>query len=171
MDIHFRRGLVLGGIIGSLAALFASSERSKETRTRVRRDLEDMYANIRTKLEDVGTTTQEAYDRLVDKTIDDYSKSREYTLDVRERISGELKKRWLELQTIYLYTKLRVRLKRIKDLTRMQYDNAVDELLDEYGENKELARETVRNLRKKLREKWEEFRRDVKSEDEDLYIT
>jgi gas vesicle protein len=166
MDKTFKKGLVFGGILGSAIALFASSEKGKQIGKELREELEEVYDDVRERALKLSALTRENYEKIVDSLVSEFSERKNIGENIRDKIISELKSRYHDIQIYYLYSKIRSRIRKDGEFTRDAFEEAVDDLVDEFAENKQIAVGKLRQMKRQLRSMWNEFKKDLEESDE-----
>lgn len=167
MHNRFGKGLLIGSIIGGMVTLFATSEKTKEMRGRLKDDLDDLYDTLVQKMKAVDDLSKEYYDRLVERVVDEYSDKKNLTIELKENIAEELKNRWIEAQVAYLYFKVRSKLRSSESLTKEKFYDIIDQVYDEFAEKREITRENTRKIIRKLKDKWSDYKLEIEESDHD----
>lgn len=159
MEQKFKRGLLVGTVLGGLAAFFATGERTKQWRSRMMVELNELFETVKSRIDSLEELTREKYDELVEKAIDEYGEKKEMSVELKNRLSRELMNRWQEIQIYYLYLKLKSRLKG-DEISRTDFYKAAEKVYDEYTESKSFSRTKADQIMESLKDKWNEFKKE-----------
>lgn len=95
---RFKKGLLLGGLIGGVLTWLNVSPRGKEYRDKIISHIEPLYSELRMSLKKLEGPTREMYDALVERAVEEYAIKKELAVDMKNNLIRELKKRWAELE-------------------------------------------------------------------------
>lgn len=95
---NFKKGMVLGGVIGAALMWLNVTPKGKELRTKMMAHLEPLYDQLRESLRQLEGPTREMYDALVERAVEEYGNKKELAMDVKDQLVRQLKKRWRELE-------------------------------------------------------------------------
>ncbi len=162
MDNTFKKGLLVGGIVSAVLLAFSQSKKGQELKERLKTNIEEVYGELEKKMQDLGESTKEVYDRAVEAVVTAYSEKKNLADDAKEYLSKELKDRWNDVQLFYLYTQVKSKFRHAEKITEAAFNDAVDEITEKFGEEKELEKNAIKELKKTLSDKWEEFKKEWK---------
>ena len=60
--------------------------------------LEPLYSEIKASLKQLEGPTEEMYDALVERAVEEYGRKKELAMDMKAMLVKELKKRWHKLE-------------------------------------------------------------------------
>lgn len=102
MENKFKKGLILGGLLAVGAALgFAMSKEGKKLTGDLQDDLKTLSQNLRKNLNRLQDVTKESFDKLVATVVEEYSKTKEMTIDAKKTLENELRAMWDEMENEY----------------------------------------------------------------------
>ena len=94
----FNKGFILGGMVGAAAMWFGVTARGKELRAKAREHLDPLFSEIKTSLSQLEGPTQEMYDALVERIVEEYGAKKELAVEIKNRLIKELRQRWFEIK-------------------------------------------------------------------------
>ncbi len=95
---NFKRGLVLGGALGAFLTWLNVTPQGKEMRTKIFQHLEPLYNELKVSIKQLEGPTQEMWDALVERAVEEYSSKKELAEEVKISLIKQLKKKWIQLQ-------------------------------------------------------------------------
>lgn len=131
-DCGFKKGLVVGGLIGGALVALASTRRAQEMRERLVNYSEDLYRELQESAEDWAAQTKEKYLEMVDKVTEEFVKSKKLALHLKKQLSDKLEEKWDDFQADQLYRQVKVKFEELAEKTRMNYDKLVETVVQEY---------------------------------------
>ncbi len=131
-DCGFKKGLVVGGLIGGALVALASTRRAQEMRERLVNYSEDLYRELQESAEDWAAQTKEKYLEMVDKVTEEFVKSKKLALHLKKQLSDKLEEKWDDFQADQLYRQVKVKFEELADKTRINYDKLVETVVQEY---------------------------------------
>lgn len=166
MPNNFKKGFVLGTLIGALGSFFAFSEKTSTLRKKIRVEADDIFEKIKVRAGDLSNISKDTYDKFVDEAMENYEETKRVSADLLSQMSDELKARWEEIQLYFLYKKLRLKLKTIDKVTKEKFNELAEDLVEELAEANEAVGERSKQLIRKLKNKWADFKQDLDDNDE-----
>lgn len=95
---NFKRGLVLGGALGAFLTWLNVTPQGKEMRAKIMQHLEPLYNELKASIKQLEGPTQEMWDALVERAVEEYSNKKELAEEVKLNLIKQLKKKWIQLQ-------------------------------------------------------------------------
>jgi gas vesicle protein len=95
---RFKKGLVLGGLLGAGLMWLNATARGKEYRAKILAHLEPLYNELKTSIMKLEGPTKEMWDALVERAVEEYAAKKELAMDVKNNLIRELSKRWDKLE-------------------------------------------------------------------------
>ncbi|OGH83675.1 MAG: hypothetical protein A2261_03365 [Candidatus Magasanikbacteria bacterium RIFOXYA2_FULL_44_8] len=95
---NFKKGLVLGGMLGAAMMWLNATPKGKEMRAKMMAHTDSLYGEIKASLGQLEGPTKEMYDALVERAVTEYSSKKEMAQDMKVMMVRELKKRWSKLE-------------------------------------------------------------------------
>ncbi|MFA6424353.1 MAG: YtxH domain-containing protein [Candidatus Magasanikbacteria bacterium] len=96
---NFKKGLILGGVLGAFLTWFNVTSQGKEMRTKILMHLEPLYNELKASIKQLEGPTQEMWDALVERAVAEYSAKKELADEVKSSLIKQLKKKWEQLQS------------------------------------------------------------------------
>jgi gas vesicle protein len=155
-DKNFKKGLVVGSILGGALVAFGMSKKGKELRTKLMDYSEELSKELKKRAVELGVTTKEMYEDMVHRAVEEFAKQKELALDLKEKLVEQLKQKWDDIQTDLLWRKVKNKFKETQDKTREGFDKVVHDIVDEYESKKDLAGYMKYRLVRDLKKKWNE---------------
>ncbi len=93
----FKKGIVLGGLVGAALMWLNATPKGKELRSKILAHLEPLYNQLKESLMQLEGPTREMYDALVERAVEEYGNKKELAMDVKDQLARQLKKRWKDL--------------------------------------------------------------------------
>ncbi|MFA6547701.1 MAG: hypothetical protein WCT11_02005 [Candidatus Magasanikbacteria bacterium] len=94
---NFKRGLILGGALGAFLTWLNVTPQGKEMRTKILQHLDPLYNELKASIKQLEGPTQEMWDALVERAVEEYTNKKELAEDVKNNLIKQLKKKWIEL--------------------------------------------------------------------------
>jgi hypothetical protein len=156
-----KKTVVAGSILG--LALFALSKTKKGQRITkgLKDNLDDLYEDVGQKLQDLGDTTKEKYDEVVERLVREYSQKKMLAAEVAVDLTRELQKKWSTFQTYYLYGQVKSALRDGDEPTQIRFNSVANDTVAEYGKNKKLTKDEIAKLGEEVKKKWKEFKEEI----------
>lgn len=95
---NFKRGLILGGALGAFLTWLNVTPQGKEMREKILQHLEPLYNELKISIKQLEGPTQEMWDALVERAVEEYAAKKEMAEDVKNNLTKQLKKKWELLQ-------------------------------------------------------------------------
>lgn len=95
---NFKKGLLVGGIVGAFLTWLNYSSKGKEVRAQIMSHLEPLFHELKSSLKQLEGPTQDMYEALVERAVEEYAAKKELALDVKNSLARHLKKRWKEVE-------------------------------------------------------------------------
>ena len=95
---RFKKGVVLGGLLGAAMMWLNVTPKGKEMRAKLMEDVNALYAQLRESLKQLEGPTKEMYDALVERAAEEYAAKKEMAIDMKNALIKELKKKWNGLE-------------------------------------------------------------------------
>ncbi|MCX6780015.1 MAG: YtxH domain-containing protein [Candidatus Magasanikbacteria bacterium] len=154
---------IVGGVLGAALFAFLKTKKGKQIKNQLHESLDELYSDVEDKLRDLGDATQEKYNEVVQKVVQEYSDKKMLATKVVVDITDELKKRWEMFQLYYLYNQVKSELRTVAEPSQIGFNKTVQDVVDEYARDKRLAKEEVATLSNEIKKKWREFKREIAS--------
>lgn len=94
---RFKKGVVLGGIIGAALMWLNATTKGKEYRAKIATHLEPLYNELKESIKKLEGPTKEMWDALVARAVEEYAVKKELAADMKTNLVRELEKRWEKL--------------------------------------------------------------------------
>lgn len=94
---NFKKGLLLGGVVGAFMTWLNATPKGREMRDKIMQHLEPLYNELKTSIKQLEGPTQEMWDALVERAVEEYVAKKELTEEVKNNLIKQLKKKWLQL--------------------------------------------------------------------------
>ncbi len=95
---RFKKGLVLGGLLGAGLMWLNATPKGKEMRSQLMAHLEPLFNELKISLKQLEGPTKEMYYALVERAVEEYAAKKELALEMKAVLIKELKKRWKEVE-------------------------------------------------------------------------
>lgn len=95
---RFKKGLVLGGLLGAGLMWLNATVKGKEYRAKILAHLEPLYNELKTSIMKLEGPTKEMWDALVERAVEEYAVKKELAMDVKNNLIRELSKKWDKLE-------------------------------------------------------------------------
>ena|SRR3989338_6445801 len=95
---NFKKGLILGGALGAFLTWLNVTPQGKEMREKILQHLEPLYNELKISIKQLEGPTQEMWDALVERAVEEYAAKKEMAEDVKNNLTKQLKKKWELLQ-------------------------------------------------------------------------
>ncbi len=95
---NFKKGLILGGALGAFLTWLNITPQGKEMREKILQHLEPLYNELKISIKQLEGPTQEMWDALVERAVEEYVAKKEMAEDVKINLIKQLKKKWELLQ-------------------------------------------------------------------------
>lgn len=96
---RFKKGLVLGGILGAALMWLSATPKGKEMRDKLTEHADALFLQLKESMKQLEGPTKEMYEALVERAAEEYANKREMAADMKANLVKELKKRWTKLET------------------------------------------------------------------------
>lgn len=159
----FKKGLLLGSILGGVLVGFGMSKKGKELREKAMEYSQELFVEVRKKVVEWGEMSRDAYEDMIRRAAEEFTRRKGLALEMKEMLVERLRTKWDDLQSDMLFRKVRSRFNEGLDKTREGFERAVHEIVDEYEKRKDLSGFMKYRLVRDLKRKWEE----VKGESEE----
>lgn len=94
----FKKGIFLGGLVGAALMWLNATPKGKEMRSKMMEYLDPLYNELKNSLKQLEGPTQEMYDALVDRAVEEFASKKEMAEDFKIQLGKKLKKKWVELE-------------------------------------------------------------------------
>lgn len=94
----FKKGLILGGALGAFLTWLNVTPKGKEMRDKIMQHLEPLYDELKVSIKQLEGPTQEMWDALVERAVEEYSNKKELAEEVKNNLVKQLKKKWHDLK-------------------------------------------------------------------------
>lgn len=102
MENKFKKGLLLGGILTTIAIIgLATTKSGEKLSEELQGDLKSLTKKVKGRLSDMEDITEEKYDELVTVVTDEYDKKRKWAGDAKKSLISALHEKWGEMEEIY----------------------------------------------------------------------
>lgn len=95
---RFKKGLVLGGLLGAGLMWLNATVKGKEYRAKIMAHLEPLYNELKVSIKKLEGPTREMWDALVERAVEEYAAKKELAIEVKNNLVKELQKRWDNLE-------------------------------------------------------------------------
>lgn len=155
------KSLVLGGLIAGALVAFSKTKKGQALQKKLTSQAEDLFENVENRLQKVKNITKDKYEDAVDAVVKLYAKNKGLTAQAATKIAKELKARWKEVQLSMLYAEVKTELDDLAEVSKKNFDVAVDELVKTYQSGKRLTKAEAAAASKELKKKWGEFKEEI----------
>ncbi len=106
MENKFKKGLILGGLLATAAAIgFTMTKDGKELSEDLQKDLRIMVKKLKKNLGGLGDVTKESFDDMVDTVVEEYAKKKALATNAKEKLITVLQSKWQDMEEEYLSAK------------------------------------------------------------------
>ena len=95
---NFKKGLVLGGLLGAVMMWLNATPKGKEMRAKLMEHLQPLYDQLKASIKQLEGPTKEMYDALVGRAVEEYAAKKELALEMKNMLNKEMKKKWSKLE-------------------------------------------------------------------------
>lgn len=95
---RFKRGLLLGGIVGAGLMWLNATVKGKEYRNKLVAHLEPLYNELKDSIKKLEGPTHEMWNALVERAVEEYAAKKEMAVDMKNNLIKELQRRWSKLE-------------------------------------------------------------------------
>lgn len=95
---NFKKGLLVGGAVGAFLTWLNFTPKGKEMRSQIMSHIEPLFNELKSSLKQLEGPTQEMYDALVERAVEEYAAKKELAIEVKNNLIRQLKKRWKEIE-------------------------------------------------------------------------
>ncbi len=95
---RFKKGLVLGGVLGAGLMWLNATVKGKEYRAKLIAHIEPLYSELRESIKKLEGPTREMWNALVERAVEEYSAKKELAIDIKNNLIKELQKKWEGLE-------------------------------------------------------------------------
>lgn len=163
-----KKTAVASGILGLALVAFLKTKKGVEIKKQIKNNLDDLYENVGQKLQGLGDTTKEKYDEIVATLVREYAQKKMLATEIAIDLTRELQNKWLTFQLYYLYGKVKSKMNSANQASKSQFESTADEIVREYGKNKNLAKAEVIKLTETVKSKWKDFKEELSAQDSSL---
>lgn len=163
----FKKGLLVGTVIGGLGAFFAFSNKTSKMRKKLAVKFDDIFEEVISRTKDLTDLTKDSYESIVDEVVSKYQTTLDVSSDLVQQLEKDLKRKWDEVQVYFLYMKLRSKLIKTGEVTKEKFNDLAEELVHEYGEKNVMLKERTRSIVRKLKDKWSSFKEEIEESDQE----
>lgn len=154
---NFKKGLVLGSILGGLAVALGMSKKGKELQSKAADHAQELYKEVQAKMAELGDSSKELYADLVKRSVDEFAKRKGMAIEMKEDIVERLRAKWNEMQMEMLFKKVKNRYGEAKEKTQEEFENIVHAVADEYENAKDVAGYAKYRIVRELKKRWKEI--------------
>lgn len=102
MKNNFKIGLILGGLLTTLALVGVAMTKEGEKLTdELQDDLKSLTKKVKGHLSDIEDITEEKYDKLVSEVVDEYNKKKKWAHNEEKSLTSALRNKWKEMEDAY----------------------------------------------------------------------
>ncbi|MFA5747282.1 MAG: hypothetical protein WC926_04410 [Candidatus Paceibacterota bacterium] len=101
MENKFKKGLILGGLLATAAAIglaMTKTEKGKEITKDLQEKFKDLSAIVKERLVEMEDVTKETFEAIVDKVIEEYQEKTQIIAEEKDAIVAALKAKWEEME-------------------------------------------------------------------------
>ena len=95
---NFKKGLFLGGMLGAALMWLNATPKGREMRAKLMEHLNPLYAQLKESIKQLEGPTQEMYEALVDRAVEEYTAKKEMAEEMKAVLIKQLKKKWHDLE-------------------------------------------------------------------------
>jgi len=95
---RFRKGLLLGGLVGAALMWLNATPKGKEMRAKLLDHVNALYGELKESLKQLEGPTKEMYDALVERAVAEYAAKKELAVEMKNMLIKELKRKWKEME-------------------------------------------------------------------------
>lgn len=103
MENKFKKGLILGGLLGvaSLVGLAIKKFRTQDLTEEMQSDLKDLSKKLKKKLSEMEDITKEEFTKMVNAVVDEYSNKKTMAEEAKNLLMAVLLDKWQEMEEAY----------------------------------------------------------------------
>lgn len=158
MDKNFKKGLVIGGLIGGTLIALAQTKKGRELRLRAMRSAEEIFGELQREVGEIAAVSMEKFNELAERAAEEYIKKKNMALEMKDTIKERLQEKWHEMQREELFREIRRQFSELPDKTEDAYRELVSRLTEEYAEKKEFGLAAKNKLLREFTKRWEEVK-------------
>jgi gas vesicle protein len=157
-DQHFKKGFLLGSLVGGALVALGFSKKGKEWQAKVAEHSQELYKELRSKVLELGEGSREVYVEMVRRATDEFAKRKELAREAKDMLVSKLHDKWDELQAEVLFKKVKQRFGQVGEKSKEEFEKIIHEIVDQFEEKKDLAGYMKYRLVRDLRKRWEEIK-------------
>lgn len=101
MDNVFRKGMILGGMLGVLAVGAAMSKPGQEVVENVKSDVEALAKEVKRRLDALQDVTKSVFDQTVESVVSEYVEQKKIAMDAKDHLVGTFESLWSRMEEEY----------------------------------------------------------------------
>lgn len=102
MENKFRKGLILGGLLATAAAVgFAMSDEGHHLSAEAQKDLKHLARRLKKNLHRLEDVTKEKFDTAVTTVVEEYAEKKELAVDAKNALISALQAKWHDMTGEY----------------------------------------------------------------------
>ncbi len=102
MENRFKKGLLLGALLAGVAvAGLLKTQAGQDLAEDLKEDAKKIGRKVKRRLADLEDVTRDKYDEIVEKVVEEYTKTKELAADAKKQLVGALRKKWDEVEKEY----------------------------------------------------------------------
>lgn len=102
MDNIFKKGLILGGVLATAAALgFAMTKEGHHLSKEAQKDLRDLAHRLKRNLHRYEDVSKEKFDAAVTALVEGYADKKELAGETKRSLISALQAKWHEMEKVY----------------------------------------------------------------------
>lgn len=106
MENKFKKGLILGGLLGAAALVGLSmTKKGQQLGEDLQDALKDLTKEVKKRLSDLEDVTKEKFDELVVIIADEYAEKKKMAVDAKNSLIEALQDKWAEMEDAYKNSK------------------------------------------------------------------
>lgn len=156
-DKNFKKGLVMGSLLGGILVALGMSQKGKEIREKVVDYAQELSSELKKKAIEWGETTKETYNEMVRRAVEEFARQKGLALETKEAVIEKLEDKWDEIQSEIVFRKVKNRFKNEAEKTTENFEKLVHEIVDEYESRKNLPAYFKYRLVKDLKRRFDEL--------------
>lgn len=102
MDNKFKKGLLLGSILGAAALVsFSMTKKGEELSEDLQNGVKELTKKLKKQIAHFEDISKEKYEELVAAVTDEYATKKSLAVDAKDKLVNALKSAWAEMETAY----------------------------------------------------------------------
>lgn len=157
-DKNFKKGLLVGGVVGGLIVGLGMSKKGREMQQKAVEYSQELCKELRNKMIEWGEISKDMYKDLAHRAVEELGKRKEMAVGMKDMVVDRLEDKWDEVQNDLLYRKVKHTFEGLTEKTRHEYERIVQDLVEDYASKKDLGAMMKYKLVRELKKKWEDMK-------------